>query len=423
MKKLNLQKIKWKVLAVPAIALGLLLSCADTKVDESTIVKDVVPRENTTGFIFPVGYESFDEDPSINYLLNRLYSIGYAPADNMIRAGELITDFPSVRVVMEDLAEEAAREGRHMNAAFYYRAAEFYTKWDEPGKLPLYDQFIEQFYLAVEMDRFETGRIEYKSTSISTLRVEAELPEPKGTIILHAGYDAFKEELYSGMRFLASQGYDVIGFDVPWMDRSAKPDDEGFSYEWERVIGAVLDHYGVADASLIGISFGGWLALRAAAFEPRISRVVASSVSYDVNQYVSWFNQKIAQFALRRMKGFTNKQIVSQMESDPQSAWFFDQLMHVTRRETPLEAAEVLSQINARNLHSELVTQDVLILTGADDQLVPFKMHNLQVKALVNAASVTPLVFTGEVHGEHHCQIGNFGLALTTILNWLDETD
>ncbi len=97
--------------------------------------------------------------------------------------------------------------------------------------------------------------------------------------------------------------------------------------------------------------------------------------------------------------------------------------MHITRTDRPVEAAESLSEVNSQNLHSELVTQDVMILTGLDDHLVPFKMHNIQVNALVNAKSVTPLVFTEEVQGQNHCQVGNFGLALDTILDWLSETE
>ena len=41
---------------------------------------------------------------------------------------------------------------------------------------------------------------------------------------------------------------------------------------------AVLDHFGLADVTLIGLSLGGYLAPRAAAFEERIKRVVAHDV-------------------------------------------------------------------------------------------------------------------------------------------------
>jgi len=76
-------------------------------------------------------------------------------------------------------------------------------------------------------------------------------------------------------------------------------------------------------------------------------------------------------------------------------------------------------QINEENLHSDLVKQDVLILTGRKDHLVPFKMHNLQVKALTHAKSVDARVFTKEENAQNHCQVGNVGLAIETmVLEW-----
>lgn len=70
---------------------------------------------------------------------------------------------------------------------------------------------------------------------------------------------------------------------------------------------------------------------------------------------------------------------------------------------------------------SELVTQDVLILTGRNDHMVPFKMHRKQVKARTAANSVTDHVFS-EHHADQHCQIGNFGLAVETMADWIEET-
>jgi len=45
--------------------------------------------------------------------------------------------------------------------------------------------------------------------------------------------------------------------------------------EWERPVAAVLDHYRLDDVTIVGESLGGGLVIRAAAFEPRISRVVS----------------------------------------------------------------------------------------------------------------------------------------------------
>ena len=78
-------------------------------------------------------------------------------------------------------------------------------------------------------------------------------------------------------------------------------------------------------------------------------------------------------------------------------------------------------QFNEKNLHSDLIKQDVLILTGKEDHMVPFKMHKLQVEALTNAKSVTARVFTKEENAQYHCQVGNIGLALETMLKWIEE--
>jgi fermentation-respiration switch protein FrsA (DUF1100 family) len=79
-----------------------------------------------------------------------------------------------------------------------------------------------------------------------------------------------------------------------------------------------------------------------------------------------------------------------------------------------------VKEMNAENLHSELVTQEVLILTGRKDHFIPFKMHRMQVEALTNARSVTARVFTKETQAHNHCQNGNFRLALETMVQWLD---
>jgi len=60
-------------------------------------------------------------------------------------------------------------------------------------------------------------------------------------------------------------------------------------------------------------------------------------------------------------------------------------------------------------------------LTGRNDHFVPFKMHDLQLKALINARSVTDIVFTKESHAQNHCQIGNIGLALDAMVEWIGK--
>jgi len=56
-------------------------------------------------------------------------------------------------------------------------------------------------------------------------------------------------------------------------------------------------------------------------------------------------------------------------------------------------SSDVWLQLNDKNIHSELVKQDVLLFSGRNDHFVPFKMRDLQLKALTNARSVTDVVF------------------------------
>ncbi len=102
-------------------------------------------------------------------------------------------------------------------------------------------------------------------------------------------------------------------------------------------------------------------------------------------------------------------------------AWIMGNLMYITKAKTPLDAFDSWLQLNDKNIHSELVKQDVLYLTGRNDHFVPFKMHNMQLKALTNARSVSDVVFTKENHAQNHCQIGNIGLALDTMIKWIEE--
>jgi len=112
--------------------------------------------------------------------------------------------------------------------------------------------------------------------------------------------------------------------------------------------------------------------------------------------------------------------MVKKMKRSPQYSWFVNNLMYITNKETPIEGFDVLLQLNEENLSSSLITQDVLILTGRNDHLVPFKMHGLQVRALTNANSVTERVFTAKDNAQNHCQIGNTGLALEAMSNWIE---
>ena len=370
---------------------------------------------------FPIGFHSFHKDQAFNFQLNRWYSLGYGRLEDLEMAGAQINNPENWKTTMLAQAEKAVSESRFLNAAYYFRAAEFFLAQNDPDKIPIHQNFIRYFIEVFENDGHILIETPYGSSTIPTIVKPSIAEVEKGTIILHGGYDSYKEELYPLVQHFSELGYKVITFECPWMKIPRGSDQLGLDFRWESIIGAVLDHLQLADITLIGISMGGWLSLRAAAFEPRIKRVIASSVSFDVNQYVNPLAQKIASLFFTKFRNFTNKSMINKMEKDIQYAWFVNHLMDITNLKVPIDAFDVLLQFNEENLSSDLITQDVLILTGKEDHLIPFKTHQMQINALVNARSVTGRVFTREDQAQNHCQVGNLKLALKEMAEWIES--
>lgn len=86
------------------------------------------------------------------------------------------------------------------------------------------------------------------------------------------------------------RGYNLITFEGPGQPTVLREQNLGFIADWERVVTPVVD-FAVSQPDiddskigLLGISMGGYLAVRAAAFEPRISAVIANDAVYDVRE-------------------------------------------------------------------------------------------------------------------------------------------
>ena len=69
---------------------------------------------------------------------------------------------------------------------------------------------------------------------------------------------------------------------------------------------------------------------------------------------------------------------------------------------------------------SASITQDVLLLAGSEDHYIRIEQWYAQTRMLTNARSMTARLFTLGESAQNHCQVGNQGLALKTIVNWLD---
>lgn len=374
-----------------------------------------------TGFILPVGYHKFHRKQLFNFQLNRWHSLGYARFEDMVRAGRVIRDFASWKTEMIRLAEEAETDNRLINAAFYYRAAEFYILKETGEKKELYDKFIDLFDRAFRNDSIERFEVPYQGTYLPAMKV---VPSDikRGTVVIHGGFDSFIEEFYSWIAYFAEAGYEVIAFEGPGQGGARRKYDLAFDYEWEKPVAAVLDFFTLDNITLLGISMGGWLCLRAAAFEPRITRVIANGHAHDYMQCMPPFLWNIHMIFFNHLRDWSNKMALKKIEQGrSMDAWFAAQLMYISKKEMPLDAFDTFIALCEENLRPKLVKQDILILSGRKDHFIPNKMHQKQLDVLTNAKSVTGRVFTKEEHAQNHCQIGNVGLALKVMVDWIGE--
>lgn len=323
---------------------------------------------------------------------------------------------------MKSLAETAFNQGILLEAAFYFRAAEFYTFPDDNEKEILYDKFSELFYKAFKNENIEIYKVPYIDSFLHILRIPpTDNEKNKGTILLHGGFDSFIEEFYSMMKYFSENGYEVIGFDGPGQGTTIKKYGIAFDYQWEKPTKTILDYFKLEDVTLIGLSMGGWLCLRAAAFENRIKRVIASGNAYDYYKIPPLIARWLMDIFNTKYKNYSNLVALKQIKKGGMDGWKMSNLMYITKIDVPMSAFDYAMQMNEKNLHSELVNQDVLILTGRNDHFIPYKLHDKQIKLLSKAKSLTDIVFTKETQAHNHCQIGNIGLVLDTMLKWVEE--
>ena len=99
--------------------------------------------------------------------------------------------------------------------------------------------------------------------------------------MLHGGYDSLIQEFLSFLPYFSQQGYETYFFEGPGQGEVLMRCHIRMTPEWEHCTSAVLDHFNLDNVTLIGISLGGYLAPRAAAYDKRIQRVVMFDLIYD----------------------------------------------------------------------------------------------------------------------------------------------
>lgn len=381
--------------------------------DRRRIVRDLLPITE---------FHDFHLDPNINFQLNRFLVPGLE--QQFAEIGAKTKGFDDWKRLFLTSANAHEQSGALGNASRLYRAAEFFMSPGDTDRRRAADKFIELFYRLNDSEDFQPIKIPYGTGHLHGVRLRP-AASSNGTIVIHAGFDAYIEQFHAIAIAFTRCAYDVVMFDGPGQGSTLMRDNIPMTHEWEKPVGAVLDHLDLTDVTLIGISLGGYLAIRAAAHEPRIKRVVAYDVMLDFFQCVTSRRGKLVEGALNALVGLglskpLDVMAARLMKRDLYSKWGVEQGMHVTGTASPSEYFFKLKAYHNREV-SQRVTQDTLIMAGAEDHFVPLRQFYDQLPLLTNARSVTAQVFTRADQAQSHCQIGNLGIAALQIISWIDS--
>ncbi len=380
---------------------------------------------------FNVGFYDFSSDAGMNYQLNRLYSTGVMNQEELYETGRKAVDFDSWIRLFTDLAEKAEAEGNYKKAASCYRSAQFYTLNDARDasgsslKKVLYEKCMENYDRCYGDGSLMTYvRIPFQNGYLPVYY--ARCKNPKGTIVLHGGYDSFIQEFLDFLPYFNSLGYDTYFFEGCGQGEVLLRCGIKMTPEWEHCTSAVLDYFGLNDVTLIGVSLGGYLAPRAAVYDQRIQRVVMFDLIYDfygaITQKMGPWKAKLFDYMTAHPKSFLWKWLEKKLDENYFTRWLLGQGSAIYENvSSACDYFNCIKQYNTRTI-SPLLKQDVLVLAGSEDLYTIY--YEDQLKALANARSVTGRLFTKEECAGHHCQIGNLQLVLDTITDWIEaKTD
>jgi alpha-beta hydrolase superfamily lysophospholipase len=313
-----------------------------------------------------------------------------------------------------------------LRAHTYYRSAEFFLDPHDSKRPLVWKKNVDAFYkgldalgvsyqrITVPYGRYHLNAVYYQGPAGS---------ETRPLLVVVGGYDSTLEELYLGVAAAAvKHGYSVLTYEGPGQGSVIREQGLAFQPDWEKPNGAVLDTFLATHARptkivLLGESLGGYLAPRAAAFDPRIDGVVAYDTFFDgyaiatrhVPKFAYWLHDHHYDGTLNFLSGLNKDPGVTWAQKNGQWVFGLKDPFDVITAFKAYRLAPVAARIRA----------DVLILNGADDHFVPPGQPEEFRKSLVNARSVTMVTFDRLSGGSEHCQLGAPSLWQATLFDWM----
>ena len=340
-----------------------------------------------------------------------------------------------LRIEAEDTEDETGRGRALMRAQNYYRNAEFYLHPDDPRRNDTFSKSAGSFRAALTALQvsFSEFEIPYDGYGLEAIYYTPSVDDyrTRPLIVAHGGYDSTLEELY--FWFVApalERGYAVLTFSGPGQGAVIRQNGLPFTPAWERPTTAAIDEFtrrftAPETIVLAGLSMGGLLAPRAAAFEPRIDGVIALDAMYNFQDTLFYGLPEVARTPLRWLhdNGYTsvvNTLVGMKMRSDVGSRWGIQNGQWVMGVDNPSDVFHAFAAYDLEGVANQ-ITADVLLLWGDDDHFMDAQQLRNMQQELNSARSVTTRSYSREEGGHEHCQTGILTKVHTHMFAWIAE--
>lgn len=340
-----------------------------------------------------------------------------------------------ITTLAQRLAERFSSEGDADAAWRLYELAAFYLGAGDPRKGRFIDAMSAAFDEAHKGLALARHAVPYRGGELTAMRWEADPVHrelaPAGTphtLVMMNGFDGYAEEIIDFASHFPTRPFDIITFDGPGQGHTALAGTP-LEPEWERPTDAVLDYFGVDSAAALGVSFGGNLVMRAAAYCPRISHVIAFDMMYQLLDGLTMPLPRplrpIAEAVISRARpawlidGLMG--IAPRFSAD--LAWKLQQARHLTGLDKPSDVLRALGAYTMEPL-AGMIRQPCLVMAGDADQYVPFERLSDVRRILAGAASLDVRAFhEAEDPGmAQHCQVGGLDRAFAIMGDWLTRS-
>lgn len=324
----------------------------------------------------------------------------------------------------------SAREA-YLRASTYFRMAEFYLHGnpDDP-RIRSESRASQQAYAkGAELSgpTWEPIEIPYEGTALPGYFYKVDNSgKPRPTIVFHGGFDSSIEELfYYGGAPAVLRGYNCLTFDGPGQGAPMREQKLPFRYDWEKVVTPAVDYALTRpdvdgdNLVLIGLSLGGYLAARAAAFEHRFRAAVFFGGVYDFHQSLRKLLPEDAMVAFEAGDPVECQRIVEAKMHDntalrwviTQGTWSFgvQSVAELINKSKLYTLKDVVGQIKCPCMVME--ADGDIFFTGQPQRVY----DELQVPKVFAR-------FTAEDGAENHCQSGALAYKDEVLFNWIDET-